>query len=253
VIIHTSYQEFQKRLMPSQWKYLPRTLDICALEPFAKVLDAEPNVVVTATDFEDAFWQLPELLLASSDARKIHLRSLLQTQTSANQPSSSFSGEELGKNVQSQVPPPSSSSSSQPDALDLATTVFTCREGCSAPFLFGWDNIAQHHCNLDLDKFDTGGPSSYWQYDIDRAIDPPRIYLSVDRSKIAATIVRAAGLDDRVATVSDMDAKDLRFGCSACHLKRHGASSWTNVGYKWHDFVRFLPLDYSFALFFFRW
>jgi len=66
--IHTSYKEFQKRLMPSQWKYLPRTLDICELEPFAKELDAEPNVAVTATDFEDGFRQLPELLLASSDA-----------------------------------------------------------------------------------------------------------------------------------------------------------------------------------------
>jgi hypothetical protein len=31
-------------------------------------------------------------------------------------------------------------------------------------------------------------------------------------SEIAGTIVRAAGLDDRVATPLDMDAKDLRFG-----------------------------------------
>lgn len=44
-----------------------------------------------------------------------------------------------------------------------------------------------------------------------------------------------------------MDAKDLLFGCSACYLKRHGASSWTNVGYKWDHFVRFLPLNYPFV------
>jgi hypothetical protein len=242
--------------MPSQWKYLPRTLDICALEPFAKVLDID--VAVTATDFEDTFQQLPELLLASSDARKIHLRGLLQIQipTSANQLSSGASGSESGKIVQGQAPSSSSSSSSQSDALDLATSVFTCREGCSAPFLFGWDNIAQHHCKFDLDRFDTGGPlsyDSYWQDRIDRAIVSPRIDFDVDQSKIAATIVRAAGLDDRVATVSDMDAKDLRFGCSACHLKRHVDSSWTKIGYKWHDFVRFLPSNYSFVLFFFRW
>ena len=239
--------------MPSQWKYLPRTLDICELEPFAKELDAEPNVAVTATDFEDGFRQLPELLLASSDARKIRLRSLLQIPTSANQSSSSSaSGWEPGNIVQSQAPSSSSSSSSQPDALDLATAVFTCREGCSAPFLFGWDNIAQHHCKLDLDRFDTSGPLplSYWEHRIDRAIGPPKIGFSVDRSKIAATIVRTAGLDDRLATVSDIDAKDLRFGCSACHLKRHGASSWTKVGYKWHDFVRFVPLNYFFVFVF---
>jgi hypothetical protein len=39
---------------------------------------------------------------------------------------------------------------------------------------------------------------------------------SADRREIAAAVVRAVGLDDTAATVSDMDAEDLRFGCSAC-------------------------------------
>ena len=36
------------------------------------------------------------------------------------------------------------------------------------------------------------------------------------QSEIAAAVVRAVGLDDNVATVSDMDGKtkDIRFGCS---------------------------------------
>jgi hypothetical protein len=236
-IIHASYQKFQKNLTPSQWKYLPRTLDICALDPFAKVLDAQPDVVVTAADFEDAFRQLPELLMASSDARKIHLRSLLQIPTSANQPASSASG--AGEIAQSEAPESSSSSSSQPDALDLATAVFRCCEDCRASALFGYDDIAQHHCRVDLD---TNGLLSYWGYCIDQAFGPAKIKFSVERSRIAAAVVQAAGLDDKIATVSDMDAKDLRFGCSACRPERYEASSYTKVGYKWRDFVRFLKV-----------
>jgi len=233
--------------MPSQWKYLSRTLDICALEPFAKVLDAKPDVVVTAADFEDAFRQLPELLLASSEARKIHLRSLLQVPTSANQPASSASG--AGEIVQSEAPS-SSSSSSQIDALDLATAVFTCQERCSAPALFGWDDIAQHHCRLDLDRFDrfdTSGLLSCWEHRIDQAAGPPKIDFSVERSRIARAVVQAAGLDDRTATVLDMDAKDLRFGCSACRPERYAGYSLTKVGYKWRDWVRFLDYSFSFV------
>jgi hypothetical protein len=225
--------------MPSQWKYLPRTLDICALDPFANFLDAEPDVAVTAMDFEDAFRQLPELLLASSDARKTHLRSLLRISTPANQPASRETG--TGEVIQSEAPSSSSSSPSHPDALDLATAVFTCRERCSATALFGWDDIAQHHCRLDLDQFDTspGGLFSYWQHRIDQASGPAKTDFSLERSKIARAVVQAAGLDDRVATVSDMDTKDLRFGCSACPQERYRGSS-TKVGYKWRDFVRFL-------------
>jgi hypothetical protein len=88
-IIHTSYTGYLKTLMPSQWKYLPRTVDICAMDPFAAVVDAEGDVAVTAADFEDAFRQLPELISADSDARKLHARSLLKIPTAVNHPASS--------------------------------------------------------------------------------------------------------------------------------------------------------------------
>jgi len=231
-IIHTSYREFQKKLKPSQWKYLPRTIDICALDPFAEVLDAEADVFVTAADFEGAFRQLPELLSASSDARRVQARSLLKVPMSAIQPASS--APELGEIVESSV----ASSSSHTDALNLATAAFSCQElpcnnyGNKAPYLFGWDDIASHHCRLD--SF-SGDP--YW-YHTEHARALPTIAFSTVGSKFAGAVVRAAGLDDRVATVSDMDAKDLRLGCSACPpQKKNGALSWTKVGYKWRDFV----------------
>lgn len=241
-IIDTSYQEFKKTLMPSQWKYLPRTLDICALDPFTKVMDAAVDVAVTATDFEQAFCELPELLAASSDARKLHARSLLKILTSATQPAP-----EPREILQGHVAV--SLNSSQPDALDLATAAFTCQgQSCRAPNLFGWDAIAQHHCRLDLDWF-IGQPYGHLQQCVDHSPDPPKISFSSDLSKIAAAVVQATGLDDRVATILDMDAKDLRFGCSVCSPRKErgkGSSSWVKAGYKWRDFVRFLPLLFFF-------
>ena len=237
LIIHTSYQEYQKNLTPAQWKYLPRTLDICGLDPFAKVIDSTIDIAVTAADFEEAFRELPDLLAASSDARKLHARSLIDIPTSVVQPAPE-SGETLeGDAVMC-------SSSLQPDTLDLATAAFTCQEPpCSGPCLFGWDDIAQHRCRLDLDLL---ASRPYWEQQyLDHSSDPPKIGFSSDKSEIAAAIVRAAGLDDRVATVSDMDAKDLRFGCSVCPPKMengNGTPYWTKAGYKWREFVRLLHL-----------
>ena len=36
--------------MPSQWKYLPQTLDMCAMGPFTAAVDAQADIVVTAAD-----------------------------------------------------------------------------------------------------------------------------------------------------------------------------------------------------------
>ena len=82
--VHSSYQEHQKTLIPSQWKYLPRTVYICAMDPFSEV-----DVFITAANFEDAFCQLPELMSFDFDARKLYARSLLKVPTSVNQPACS--------------------------------------------------------------------------------------------------------------------------------------------------------------------
>ena len=239
-IIHTSYKEYQKTLMPSRWKYLPRTVDICAMDPFAAVVDAEVNVVVTAADFEDAFRQLPELLLADFNARKLHAHSLLKIPTLVNQPTRSAI--EPGEIAVGEA---SSSSTSLPlHTLDLATAVFACCEAyCnSGTCLFGWDDIAQHHCKLDLSSHFSNPWIQHY------GLGPPKIEFSTPGSKIAATVVRAVGLDDKVATVLDMDAKtkDIRFGCSVCPPQKRNATCWMKSGYKWRELVRFRPFLFLF-------
>jgi hypothetical protein len=233
-IVHPLYQEYQKTLIPSQWKYLPRTVDICAMDPFFLVVDAEFDVVVTAADFEDAFRRLPELISADFDARKLHARSLLKVPMSAKQPA--CSGPEPREIVVGEAS--SSSNSLLPDILDLATAVFTCH-GASCernprlPYLFGWEGIAQHHCS------DFGSDAShYWfQHLLEDEPGPPMIEFSASGSEIAAAVVRASGLDDKVATISDMDVKtkDIRFGCSFCP-PIYGRN-WMRGGYKWHELV----------------
>ncbi|KAJ3502257.1 hypothetical protein NLJ89_g8968 [Agrocybe chaxingu] len=248
-IVHTSYQEFQTTLMPSQWKYLPRTVDICAMEPFAKVIDAEADVTVTAADFAEAFRQLPDLLTAASDARKLMARKLFENrnqldpfnfrESRTKQPPPSAPEPEAGEIVEDAGPP-----SPPPDPLDLATTVFACQEvpyggyGNIAPYLFGWDGVASHN-NCRPDLFSPAADRNQWYLRrIEVSPGPPKVAFSVSGSNAARAVVEAAALDEKTATVSDMDAKDLRFECSACPAKKKvGSTSWTKPGYKWRDFV----------------
>jgi hypothetical protein len=129
--------------------------------------------------------------------------------------------------------------------LDLATTVFICHEpssGCHfshRPYLFKRDDIAQHHRKLD-----SGSHSNDYsvQHHLEYEPEPPKIKISALESEIAAAIVRAVGLDDKIATVSNMDAKtnDIRFGCSFClPIRNYGleGSEWMMVGYKWRELV----------------
>jgi hypothetical protein len=234
-IVHTLYQEYQKTLIPSQWKYLPPTVDICAMDPLAAVLDAELDVAVTAADFEDAFRQLPGLISADFDARKLHARSLLKTL--ANQPACGAPGQ--GEITDGEAS--SSSNSLPPDALDLSTAVFRCHEAsCRESYLFGWDDIAQHHCKPDLDL---RSYSSWMPWIQTRHVEYkpglPKMGFHALGSEIAAAVVRAAGLNDNVATASDMDAKtkDIRFGCFICPPAKINGT-WKMSGYKWREMVR---------------
>ena len=218
-----------------------QTLDICAMDPFAEVLDAEADITITAADFEDAFRQLPQLLSAYSDGRKLHARGLLKIPVSVNQPTDS--APDLGEILEEKAS--SSSNFSPVDTLDLATAVFICKEApcfsssSSEPYLFGWDDIAQHHCKPDLDSVSNANNPSYGiRQHVEYVYIPQKILFTAQGSKIAAAVVRAAGLDDRITKASDMDEKDLRFGCSACPLINRNIAAWTKAGYKWRDFVR---------------
>ncbi|CAA7263078.1 unnamed protein product [Cyclocybe aegerita] len=234
-IIHALYQGYKKTLPPSQWKCLPRTVDICAMEPFIKVLDAGANA---AAHFEDAMRQLPKLLSSALARRKkdapASLKKVTSTLASASTSTLNQSSSETAKAGTAKAPPP--------NPLDLVTSAFVCLERCHASryrsvfglyppssHLFGWNEVASHECRPD-----TYSDSPCME------LDPQALTIAVDDSgsMAAAAIVRAVGLDDKVATIADMDVKDLRFGCSVCpSTLKDGEIEWCKVGYKWREFV----------------
>ena len=149
-------------------------------------MDSAVDVIITAVDFEDPFRQLPELLVASSSARKLHACSPIKIPTSCLLPDSSAPEREEILDGKAAM----SSNSLQPDVLDLATATFTCQEQsciCAVLTLFGWDDITKHHCTLDLDWF--SDLSSWQQYGINYFPDLPKIAFSAVRSRIASIVI----------------------------------------------------------------
>ena len=72
-VLSFRYQQFQHTLHPSQWKYLPRTLEIAEFEAFAQHIEADAEIEVAGSTFDDAFSELPNLLVVATEQRKATL------------------------------------------------------------------------------------------------------------------------------------------------------------------------------------
>ena len=201
-IIHSRYKDYQRTLHPSQWKYLPQTLEIMGYEPFARHLNAPVETQVTAATFDDAFAHLPELLAAAMEERKKSLRDLL----------------------------PDENVNASHDPMDLATAVFRCKEDWA--FLFGWDEIASHHCRREREGL-------LLTYHAD--LQPKTTAPPVEYSPLVADVVRKVavmvGLDCATTTPADLDKEDVRFSCDSCRSHTEGWKQY-EIGYDWRTMVR---------------
>ena len=206
-IIYLRYKDYQSTLHPSQWKYLPRTLEITGYEPFARHVEAPVDVEVTAATFDDAFAHLPELLAAAMDARKKSLRDLLPNGIPMNE----------GVNTDARY-----------DPMDLATATFQCKEDFA--FLFGWDEIASHHCRGEQE-----GVLLTYNADLQPKTTAPLVEYNPFAAKEVKSVVGLVGLDFTTTTPADLDGKDLRF---ACDSYGGGWERYTK-GYDWRNLVRF--------------
>jgi hypothetical protein len=195
-ILAARYKEFQRTLRPSQWKYLPSTLEISAFEPFARHIEADVGVKVDGKMFDDAFVALPELLAVAAEQYKATLRALMDGTT-----------REEGEIAA--------------DPLDLATAAFKCskcRNSLFSPCVFGWNEIATHHCPPE---------------------DPVEFRYSPEIANVVRKLAQLTGLDAATATPADFDEKNFRYGCDACpRIKDHGQSY--RLGYSWQNLVNFL-------------
>jgi len=203
-LVSNRYDDYTRTLSPSQWKYLPRPLDICSFEPFRELITADPDITVTAQSFDEAFQMLPELLSSAAEERRNSKLALL----------------------------PLVISDSVTDPLELATSAFYCQKCSKSSFyysniLFGWNDIASHHCGVQTAGL-FSSPSG-------NEVDNPGAYY-MEAVTWVRKIAEKVGLDPATATVVEMDSKDVRFTCTTCPIQ-HMRGEWTRVGYCWRRLV----------------
>ena len=206
--IDLRYRDYQSTLHPSQWKYLPHTWEIIGYEPFARHVDAPVQVDVTLATFDDAVAHLPELLTSAMEERKEALRVLLPNWFNEDEKMDACH-----------------------DPMVLAMAAFRCK-GDSA-FLFGWDEIASHHCQEQ--------EGSLWDFDAYQK--PQTTTASVEYSPFAANVVKKVaevlGLDGATVTPAILDKQNARFSCDSCGSYREGVDYY-EAGYDWRTLVSLL-------------
>jgi len=204
MLVRNRYGDYARTLSPSQWKYLPRPLDICSFEPFTELITADPDIIVTSQSFDEAFEMLPELLSSAAEERRKSKLALL----------------------------PPAITGSAVDPLELATSAFQCQKCSKSSFyysniLFGWNDIASHHCGVQTAGL-FSSPSA-------NEVDNPGAY-NMEAAKWVGKIVEKVGLDPATATVVEMDNKDVRFTCTTCPIQQM-KGGWARAGYCWRRLV----------------
>ncbi|KAF8878927.1 hypothetical protein BD779DRAFT_1789097 [Infundibulicybe gibba] len=187
-ILRALYVEYAESLAPPQWCYLPNIYELAGFPVFKDILDADRGVNVSRQSFLPATGQLPTLVPEWISAKKDRLISM------------------LGPSSPGTVAHP----------LDLATAVFVCAsQNCHdefsfwlggnkiQPTLISWEAIAAHSCEP------TGGLLS-------ASYESTTVGFSQLGASTASSLVRLADLDPSLATITEMDALDLRFACLQC-------------------------------------
>lgn len=216
-ILASRYKDFIRTLPPSQWKYLPRILEIAALEPFARHIGVGVEVEVDASTFDDSFLELPRLLADATEQRRAALSTLIGGAAKEDG--------EIGV-----------------DPIDLATAVFRCSEshGYHYPFryVFGWDEISSHHCLSETEGADR---ISRYRSESSSRTEPAAFEYSPEIAKVVQKLAQLLGLDAATATPTDFDKKDLRFSCECCSWITDKNRSYRR-GYTWRHMVGFLSI-----------
>lgn len=207
---------YKQAFTPSQWLHLPRTYEICQFSPFAAVIDLPSDAVVTEANFEEPMQILPERLSKYWDKKKASRLQMIFPQVELDSPSS-MSGTE---------------------ALDLATSVFRCRE--YSPFgtiVVGVERHLTHTCispghGLPGASYGLSGSSN--EKNVGECLS-----FSEQGSTTARALVGLVGLDPNTTTASDMDNCTVRFSCTSCPIRELVDGSMMRVGYSWRSAVGF--------------
>lgn len=232
--VKSLYDAYKTTLLPSQWAYLPRALEICNFACFKALIEADADEAIGPEEFAGCMDLLPELLVGRLEA----LRTALQASMGGAH-NASTSATPLGH------PAPGV------DLLDLATAAFHCQRHTGTPstqLVIGWSAIASHRCE---DEEEGMGMMALWPKpsftgmadDVGADTQKGRFVFKAEAAVVAEDLVRCAGLDEH-ALAAEMDVKGLRFGCKLCFNTRgsrlHGS---VTVGLGWRDAVSNIRID----------
>ncbi|KAF8192170.1 hypothetical protein BJ912DRAFT_925078 [Pholiota molesta] len=234
-IVAFCYDAYKATLLPSQWTYLPRVLDICNFECFKTLIEADVDVDLRPEDFSGCMEMLPELLETRMEELRTSLRESMRAAINSATSAST-----------STPATPPDNLTPDADLLDLATATFYCQRECwrhrgthSARLTIGWNTIATHHCDYEDEgvgvviRSEPYLPNTLGEADVES--QRPRFVFNTKAAIVAQDLVRCAGLGEN-ALASEMDAKNLRFDCKLCGIKQ-GSSMHYRVGFGWRDAV----------------
>jgi hypothetical protein len=126
------------------------------------------------------------------------------------------------------------------DPLDLATAVFKCDGDHGLQYVFGWDEIASHHCQSETDGTNYWTYFDYFQTEPETA--PVEFQYRPKLANVVKKLAQLAGLDASTTTATDFDKKNLRFGCDDCTTFKV-SGQYYRYGYSWRNLVNF-PFSY---------
>ncbi|PFH48407.1 hypothetical protein AMATHDRAFT_5842 [Amanita thiersii Skay4041] len=231
-------RNYKNKLLPDD-KVMPAPVDFCNMEPIKAMINQPLDISINEESFDPIVPQMAELF--SLWRKGIHYDLFIRAKSTNRLPFSLFEyddlddiyGEQSSESETDEDEDDSSTEAEVMSKLQLATTIFCCREcglnslisyfdsPSSRPLFF--PEILQHPCLTR--QCDFGFPT-YAVFDPSKALrDSPRtrtswnahaLILNRRLKNMAERIVLSSGLDPKVATAADLDAQNLYYACLDC-------------------------------------
>ncbi len=181
-IVKGIIKTYKQQFLPVEWREMPLFMDICTFLPFRDILELPTGSVVTEASFTDAMNELPNLIANWQRQRESKLRALVPPQETGNV-----------------------------DPLKLATTTFSCKDGCRA--IITNVDIWRHSCATYPSC--VLGSGCYGQVsnvdDLYYNLGNTELSFDMASSAVADSLVRLASRDPATTTAEEMDSLNVEF------------------------------------------
>ncbi|KAF8634888.1 hypothetical protein AX15_000640 [Amanita polypyramis BW_CC] len=250
----TVLQEYKNSRLPDE-EIMPEAADFCHMSPVKAVIDQSVDVSVDAASFSHIIPEFPSLFATWRDDIRLQLCSVLQR---SDGPDVYF--HDLGfwfPDFKRRIIPKTDEEALA--MLDLASTIFVCRDCGPSLFTFldmglgqlqpiFYPEVLGHTCLTRryiygvLTNNDPADPS----LDLTNATlkrtrwSPRALTLNASIQCIAEELILESGLDPKVATTTDMDELNMYYACLSC-AGIHTDARLVAPVYKWRDAVSWRP------------